>query len=143
MVPRILVVDDEESIRRLYRLELEEDGYAVATAADAQQAFDILNRQSVDLVIMDIKMPGMNGIDALQKLVGIEKQVPVIINSGYAHFKESYITWLAEDYVVKSTDLSELKQTIRNVLQESGAQEHSKTLPGGSGNIRDKKKLSA
>jgi DNA-binding response OmpR family regulator len=113
---KILVVDDEEPIRLLYQQELKDEGYAVETAANAQAAFDVLEKAAIDLVIMDIKMPGMNGIEAMQKIVGKGKNIPIIINSGYPHFKESYLTWIADEYVVKSADLQELKDKIKHTL---------------------------
>ena len=116
---KILVVDDHEPICLLYQQELEEDGYEVATATNAKDAFNILDKDAIDLVIMDIKMPGMNGIEALQKIVGKERGIPVIINSCYHRFQENYLTWLADGYVMKSTDLGELKGTIKNILGTS------------------------
>lgn len=117
-VKTILVVDDEEPIRLLYRQELEEEGYAVEVAANAQEAFEIMERVAVHLVVLDIKMPGMNGIEAMQKIVGKERNVPIIINSAYPHFKDSYMTWVAEEYVVKSSNLQELKDKIKQVINQ-------------------------
>ena len=115
---RVLVVDDEEPIRLLYQHELEEEGYAVEIASSAQEAFEILEKTTVDLVILDIKMPGMNGIEAMQKIVGKERNIPIIINSAYPHFKDSYMTWVAEEYVVKSSDLQELKDKIKQIINQ-------------------------
>jgi CheY-like chemotaxis protein len=115
---RILVVDDEEPIRLLYQQELEEEGYAVEIASSAQEAFDILEKFAVDLVILDIKMPGMNGIEVMQKIVGKERNIPIIINSAYPHFKDSYMTWVAEEYVVKSSNLQELKDKIKQIINQ-------------------------
>lgn len=117
---KILVVDDEEPIRLLYQCELQEDGYIVELAANVKDAFGILEEDAIDLVIMDIKMPEMNGIDALQKIVGKKKDLPIIINSSYSHFQENYLTWIADGYVVKSPDLRELKGKIKNILGSSG-----------------------
>ena len=113
---RILLVDDEEAIRLLYQLELQEEGYTVKLAASAKDAFSILAKTTIDLVIMDIRMPGMDGIEAMQKIVGKGQNIPIIINSTYSHFKNNYLTWLAEDYVVKSPDLGELKNKIKSTL---------------------------
>ena len=115
---KILVVDDEEPIRLLYQQELEEEGYAVEVAANAQEAFDILDKTPVDLVILDIKMPGMNGIEAMHKIVGKNKNIPIIVNSAYPHFKDSYMTWVAEDYVVKSSNLQELKDKVKQIINQ-------------------------
>ena len=117
-VKTILVVDDEEPIRLLYRQELEDEGYAVEVAANAHEAFEIMEKVDVHLVVLDIKMPGMNGIEAMQKIVGKERNVPIIINSAYPHFKDSYMTWVAEEYVVKSSNLQELKDKIKQVINQ-------------------------
>ena len=113
---RLLIVDDEEYIRLLYRSELEEEGYHVTVASDAREALEIVERESLDLIVLDIKMPGMDGIEAMQKIVGKKKNIPIIINSAYPHFKDSFMTWVAEEYVVKSSDLQELKDKIKQLL---------------------------
>ena len=113
------MVDDEEHIRLLYKSELEEEGYKVILASDAREALEIVDRESLDLIILDIKMPGMDGIEAMQKIVGKKKSIPIIINSAYPHFKDSFMTWVAEEYVVKSSDLQELKDKIQQLLKKS------------------------
>lgn len=115
---RILVVDDEEPIRILYQKELEEEGYEVLLASNALEALEITDRESLDLIVLDIKMPGMNGIEAMQKIVGKKHNIPIIINSAYPHFKESFMTWVAEEYVVKSSNLQELKDKIKQLLNK-------------------------
>ena len=113
---KILVVDDEEPIRMLYKSELEEEGYHITLASTATEALEKVEGEPFDLIVLDIKMPGMNGIEAMQKIVGKKKNIPIIINSAYPHFKESFMTWVAEAYVVKSSNLQELKDKIRQLL---------------------------
>jgi len=113
---RILIVDDEEPIRMLYKSELEEEGYDIILASTAAEALEKVESEILDLIVLDIKMPGMNGIEAMQKIVGKKKNIPIIINSAYPHFKDSFMTWVAEDYVVKSSNLQELKDKIRQLL---------------------------
>jgi len=113
---RILVVDDEEPIRMLYKSELEEEGYDITLASTATEALKKVENESIDLIVLDIKMPGMNGIEAMQKIVGKKKNIPIIINSAYPHFKDSFMTWVAEEYVVKSSNLQELKDKIKHLL---------------------------
>ncbi|MBN2467432.1 MAG: response regulator [Deltaproteobacteria bacterium] len=115
---RILIVDDEEPIRLLYKTDLEDDGFTVVTASNAQEALDIVEDEPLDLIVLDIKMPGMDGIEAMQKIVGMKKNIPIIINSAYPHFKDSFMTWVADAYVVKSSNLQELKDKIREVLSQ-------------------------
>jgi DNA-binding response OmpR family regulator len=117
---RVLVVDDEEPLRLLYKAELEEEGFEVLSASEARHALEIVGSQSVDLVVLDIQMPDMDGITALQKIVGKKRDMPVIINSAHSCFKNNFMTWLADEYVVKSSDLRELKDKIRNTLGTVG-----------------------
>jgi len=116
---KILVVDDEEAIRLLYQQELIEEGYEVFLAANALEALEIVDKEPIDLVILDIKMPGMNGIEAMQKMVGKKSKIPIIINSAYPHFKDSFLSWVADDYVVKSSNLQELKAKIKQQLNKA------------------------
>jgi len=115
---KILIVDDEEHIRMLYKSELEEEGYEIALASNAHEALGQVEKESFDLIVLDIKMPGMNGIEAMQKIVGKRKNVPIIINSAYPNFKNSFMTWVAEEYVVKSSNLQELKNKIKQLLNK-------------------------
>ena len=114
-----MIVDDEESIRLLYKQELEDEGYDITLACNAYEALEIVDRESFDIMVLDIKMPGMDGIEAMQKIVGKKNNIPIIINSAYPHFKDSFMTWVAEEYVVKSSNLQELKDKIKQLLTKS------------------------
>jgi CheY-like chemotaxis protein len=113
---RILVIDDDENMRDLLFLELSDLAYTVTTADSAFKGLGLLRDQVFDLVILDIKMPGMDGIEALEKIVSIKRDLPVIIHSAYSHFKENYLTWAAVAYVVKSGNLEELTRTVESLL---------------------------
>jgi len=118
--PTILIVEDDGHQRELYRQELEEEGYNVLLAADGKEAVDIVNKHHIDLVVLDINMPVMDGIEALGRMLSRDNQLPVIIHTAYAHYKDNFMTWVAEHYVIKSSDLSDLKSRIREVLQSRG-----------------------
>jgi len=113
---RILVVDDEASIRLLYSQELAEEGYEVVTAASAAEAVEKLNEQDCSLMVLDIKLKNESGLDLLQQVVKERQQMPVILCSAFSYYKEDFSAWLADSYVVKSSDLQELKNEIRRVL---------------------------
>ena len=115
---KLLVVEDKKSLQEWYREELEKEGYSVATAANAKEALNRLRDEPTDLVVMDIKMPGMNGLELLGKALGEKIKIPVIINTAYPHYKNNFMSWAAEAYIVKSSDFSELKDTIRKVLRK-------------------------
>jgi DNA-binding response OmpR family regulator len=112
----ILVVDDERNIRLLYEKELREEGYDVVLASDAREALATLDRTPPDLVVLDIKMPGMDGIEALGQILAKNNSIPVILNSAYSSYKDSFLSWSADAYVIKSSDLGELKAKIRSLL---------------------------
>ena len=113
---RLLVVDDEANIRILYSEELADEGYEVATAANTAEAIEKLQQTSFDLVVLDIKLKNENGIELLQKLVRERHEMPVILCSAFSCYKDDFSAWLADGYIVKSGDLTELKQEIARVL---------------------------
>lgn len=114
----VLVADDELSIRKLYQRELQREGYNVVFATNAQEAILKARETVPDLVIMDIRMPGMDGLEAMGRILEENNEVPVVINTAYSAYKDSFLSWCADAYVTKSSDLTELKETIRNILFE-------------------------
>lgn len=114
---KILVVDDEESIRELYRAELADEGYEVDLAADGREALRRLEAFRPDLVTLDIKMPGVDGIEVLRRIREKNATIPVILVSAFGEFKQDFNTWASDAYIVKSHDPTELKETIRKLLE--------------------------
>lgn len=113
----ILVVDDEESIRALYRTELEEEGYRVVCAPDGASARKTLAEQPVHLMVLDIKLKGESGLQVLQEVSRTHRQLPVVLSTAYGSFKDDFSSWLADAYVVKSGNLQELKSEVARVLE--------------------------
>ena len=113
---KILCVDDDLSLLRLYQDELIEEGYEVILAKDGKEALAKFSKEKPDVVVMDIRMPVMDGIEALTAMLGKNRQAPVILNTAYPQYKGNFMTWGADAYVLKSSDLKELKQKIRAVL---------------------------
>jgi len=113
---RVLVVDDEVNIRKLYKSELEDEGYDVVTAASGAEAMNILRNTVPDLVILDIKLDQENGLDFLRHAMELHPSLSVILNSGYSTYKDDFSSWLADAYLVKSGDTTELKSKVREVL---------------------------
>lgn len=113
---RILIVDDEANIRTLYREELTDEGYEVVTAASIPETIEKLKESAFDLAVLDIKLKNESGIELLQQLVKERHDMPVILCSAFSCYKDDFSAWLADGYVVKSGDLSELKSEIARVL---------------------------
>jgi DNA-binding response OmpR family regulator len=114
----ILVVDDDEAIRTLLQEELEEEGYKVLIATNARDALKLVASEALDLVILDIRMPGMDGLEALPRILGIKEGLPVIMNTAYSQYQDSFMSWAADAYVVKSSDLTELKEKVKELIQK-------------------------
>lgn len=113
----ILVVDDDKNIRVLYKKELEKEGYTVLLAESAEKALEVLDKEKVDIVILDIRMPpGMDGIQALEKMIVRKRDLSVILNTAYGEYRDDFLTWLAEDFVSKTSDLTTLKEQIRQII---------------------------
>lgn len=115
---KILLIDDEEHILMLYQQELLEEGYEVHTAQNAREGIDKIKSEVFDLVVMDIRMPAMDGLEALGRILGLKKDIPIILNTAYPSYKDDFMSWAADAYVVKSSDLTQLKTTIREVLDK-------------------------
>ena len=115
---RILIADDEEALQRLYKEEFEEDGYEVLLAGTGTEVVSLLEDPDhlPDLIVMDIRMPEMNGIDTLRIIKEKYPHLPVILCSAYSEFKQDFSTWASDDYVVKSSDLTELKEVVKRHL---------------------------
>ncbi len=112
----ILVVDDDDPIRRLIELELKDEGYQVLTASNAQDALKLVQTEPLDLVILDIRMPGMDGLEALPRILGLKEGLKVILNTAYSQYQESFMSWAADAYIIKSADLAELKAKVKELL---------------------------
>lgn len=115
---KILVVDDEENIRLLYKLDLEDEGYEVEVAESGEVALEKLKNFQPDLITLDIKMPGMSGIETLHEIKTrfVDKKIPVILCTAFEEYKQDFSTWASEAYITKSHDLTELKDTIKRLL---------------------------
>lgn len=118
---RLLIVDDEQDIRKLFAAELEDEGYQVETAGSASAAVELLSSRDFDLIVLDIQMQGENGLQMLQELVRDKPELPVILCTAYSCYKDDFSSWLADAYVVKSSDTGELKTEIRRVLDKRKA----------------------
>ena len=75
--------------------------------------------ENFNLIVLDIKMPGMDGIEALGRIIGTQRSLPVVIHSAFSHYKDNYLTWSAEAYVVKSGDLTELKTKVSELINKN------------------------
>lgn len=118
---RILIVEDDENQRALYQEELADEGYDILTASDGREAIKIVQEDHPDLVVTDVNMPVMDGLDMISRLIEVDRSIPIVIHTAYASYREQFSSWSADAYVVKTSDLTELKTTVKNLLNASAA----------------------
>jgi DNA-binding response OmpR family regulator len=114
--PRLLVVDDDDALRVLYAEELTRAGYEVVAVESGEAAVAAAAEQPFALVILDIEMPDLSGIEVLSQLRRAEPNTPVILNTAYSTYKQDFQSWLADAYVMKSSDLEPLKRKINEMI---------------------------
>ncbi len=117
----ILLVEDDENQRLLYEQELGLEGYEIITAADGKEGLRKVEERQPNLIIMDINMPKMDGIEAMGRTVSKHKGIPIIINTAHSSYKDNFMSWLANAYIIKSSDLTELKNKIKELLTKEAA----------------------
>jgi len=114
---RILIVDDDEDIRALCENELTDEGYFTRSVSSGTEALRFVDENpGIDLIVLDIKMSPLDGIETLERLRQKNVTIPVILYSGYSTYRNNFETWFADAYLVKQPDLTELKDTVRGFL---------------------------
>ena len=114
----ILCVDKYKNQRLLYEQELSLEGYEITTVSDGKIACEITEKLKPDLIIMDVCMLNMNDFKAMCSFVNKHKDILLIIYTAYAGYKDVFRSWAADAYIVKSSDLTELKNKIKELLKK-------------------------
>ncbi len=130
MAARILVVEDEPKMRRLLELQLGEEGYTVVLAATAEEGLKRLGQDGADLVVTDLKLPGMDGLKFLQALKKHDALLPVIIMTAYGTVETAVEAMKAgaHDYVLKPFSMEEMKLIIGRALDVNRLREENRQL---------------
>jgi two-component system nitrogen regulation response regulator NtrX len=135
MVATILVVDDEKNIRRTLRMVLEGSGFNTLEASSAEQCLEMLESNEVDLLILDVRLPKMSGIEALEKIRNVPetRRLPVLMVSGHASVAEAVqaVQLGATDFFEKPLDRDRVLVTVRNALQTWQLQREVEQLRAG------------
>ncbi|MCX6265278.1 MAG: sigma-54 dependent transcriptional regulator [Bacteroidetes bacterium] len=126
----ILLLDDEKSIRNVLKDILQHEGYRIEEAADGEQGLQKLAAQPFDLVLCDIKMPKMDGLEVLQQIMQLQPDVPVIMISGHGTIETAVdaVKKGAFDFIAKPPDLNRLLITIRNALDKNTLVKETRVL---------------
>jgi two-component system response regulator PilR (NtrC family) len=143
----VLIVDDERSMRDFLKILLEKEGHEVTTADSGARALDTLTRQSVDVIVSDIRMPGMTGIDLLETVKEHSPELPVILITAFASPDDAVLAMKngAFDYISKPFNVDEIKSVIESatnkIIHTSKTQELSTTFPEIIGKSREMLKI--
>jgi len=129
-MPTLLIVEDEAKMRRLLELNLTEDGYTVHTAADAEAGLNILRQEKIDLIVTDLKLPGMNGLEFLQAAKRINAALPVVVMTAYGTVETAVEAMKAgaSDYVLKPFSLEEMRLILSKELDFHRLREENRSL---------------
>jgi DNA-binding NtrC family response regulator len=116
---KILIVDDEEIVRYSFRKLFREPGCEIVEAANGLEALSVIKKELPDLVLMDIEMPGLNGLDAIQRIKAMQPQLPVIIITAFGTSERviAAMKYGAYDYLEKPFDVGRLKEVISEALE--------------------------
>jgi len=129
-MPNILIVEDEPKMLRLLELNLSEDGHTPRTARDAESGLKLLSQEKIDLVLTDLKLPGMDGLEFLQAVKRSNAHLPVIVMTAYGTVETAVVAMKAgaSDYVLKPFSMEEIKLLIRKELDVHHLREENVTL---------------
>jgi len=127
-MPHVLLIEDEAKLRLLYRNELEIEGYDVSDVGTGAEALQVLEYEKIDAVVLDLRLPDMYGLQLLDNMLSRRRNLPIIINTAYDQFRENFHSWGAEAFVVKSSDLSELKNVLARVIPAAPSTFHHQLL---------------
>lgn len=116
----ILITEDDANQRLLYERTFTREGYRVQGASNGRDALAMAKKDPPDLVVMDINMPSMDGLDVISRLLAEDRNLPIVIHTAYKEYKSNYTSWSADAYIMKKSDLTELCSTVRRLLMERG-----------------------
>lgn len=132
-MPRIMVVEDDKNTRRLMTAVLEQDGYQVSAAADGEEALELLDHQHVDLIVLDVMMPRMNGYEFTKELRSADNFIPILMVTAKQLPQDMKTGFLmgTDDYMTKPVDEEEMLLRIKALLRRSRITTDKKLEVGG------------
>jgi two-component system nitrogen regulation response regulator GlnG len=135
-VSHILVVDDEEAVCWALSRALQRDGHHVAVASSAEEAFALVRRQRPDVIVLDVRLPGLDGLSALSQLRKLTEDAPVIVVTAFGNLNTAVraVEGGAFDYLAKPFDLDQALEAVQRALHRRALQEHNhaETLPAAA-----------
>ena len=128
MSKNILIIEDEPLVIKSLQKLLKKHGYTPLPASSGEEALLLLKKNDVDLIISDIRMPKMDGLEALNKILSKCKNIPIIIYTAYNNYQSNFITWNVDAFITKSSDMGELKDKIKELLTQDKKVNHRRKI---------------
>jgi two-component system response regulator (stage 0 sporulation protein F) len=121
MSKKVLIVDDQKGVRRLLEELFKKEGYEVSLAVDGKDSLDQVKSSTPDVILMDMKMPNMNGLEASQEILRINNQIPIIMMTAYGEMDvvQKALEAGVKRYITKPFDIIDLRDMVRSVLDQS------------------------
>ena len=116
---QVLIVDDDPNQRQLLMWEFSDEGYVVDTATDGREALQKMKSDLPDVVVLDLAMQGMNGIDTVSQILNLQTRPAIVIYSAHERCRSNFVMKTTDDFVQKSSDLAPLKASVRNAAMRS------------------------
>ncbi len=120
MGSRVLVVDDQKGVRRLLEELFRKDGYEVTVAVDGKDSVEKVKAYTPDIILMDMKMPNMNGLEASQEIIKLNDKIPIIMMTAYGEMEvvQKALEVGVKRYITKPFDIIDLRNMVREVLEQ-------------------------
>ena len=112
---RLLIVEDEAIQGKALQEELQDDGYEADLVTSGTDAVKRVQEKEFDCIILDIYLPGMDGLETMGRILSRDRQIPIILYSAYSSYRDNFLSWAADAYLIKSSDIKELKATIERL----------------------------
>lgn len=118
---KVLIVEDEFALRELYRLELADAGHTVQAVSEPSRALELVAGWRPDVVVLDIRLGGDNGLDLLRRIGAVSRDVRTILFSAHSGYRDDFSSWLADAFLLKSCDTSELCRKVNEFVATPAA----------------------
>lgn len=117
-MPKVLLVDGDAVWAAFCEAELRRDGHDVRLACDGKEALEEFTAAPPDLLVTEIRLAGIDGLDLMTRVLDRFPKTPVILYSSHAGYRDNFLTWAADAYLLKSLDTSNLRAKVRELLAE-------------------------
>lgn len=118
---RVLIVDGDKDLRMLYRLLFEDEGYEIVDVGSGADALQVLFEEEVDAIVLELRLPDIEGLFLLDEIISKWRDLPIIINTRQEQFRNDFHSWMADDFVLKGSDPWRLIDAVQHAITQNGS----------------------